>query len=89
MAIVAMHALRSTGLRVPEDLSVIGFGGWPLAERLADPPLSTVRVPFRETGRCAVRMVLDLISRGQCEPRQLVLAPELCVRASTARLRTR
>ena len=54
-----IEAARTRGLRVPEDLSVVGFDDTPVA-RLAAPPLTTVRQPLREMGAVAVRTALRL-----------------------------
>ncbi|WP_067186240.1 LacI family DNA-binding transcriptional regulator [Microtetraspora niveoalba] len=77
------EAARRRGLRVPEDLSVVGFDDLPLA-RSAWPPLTTVRQPLQEMAALAARMVLA-IGRGEVpEPRRVELATDLVVRESTA-----
>ncbi|WP_066948839.1 LacI family DNA-binding transcriptional regulator [Microtetraspora fusca] len=77
------EAARQRGLRVPEDLSVVGFDDLPLA-RSAWPPLTTVRQPLQEMAALAARMVLS-IGRGEVpEPRRMELATDLVVRESTA-----
>ncbi|WP_030908219.1 LacI family DNA-binding transcriptional regulator [Streptosporangium amethystogenes] len=77
------EAARQRGLRVPKDLSVVGFDDLPLA-RSAWPPLTTVRQPLQEMAALATRMVLGL-DRGGHEPRRVELATDLVVRDSTAR----
>ncbi|WP_440063615.1 LacI family DNA-binding transcriptional regulator [Streptosporangium sp. OZ121] len=77
------EAARQRGLRVPDDLSVVGFDDLPLA-RSAWPPLTTVRQPLQEMAALATRMVLGL-DRGGHEPRRVELATDLLVRESTAR----
>lgn len=57
MAVGALRAARDAGLRVPEDLSVVGFDGIPLAE-LVDPPLTTVKQPIYEFGRRLAAVLL-------------------------------
>ena len=79
MAMLAMGWLKSRGLRVPEDVSVIGFDGVPEAAR-STPPLTTVAQPILEMGRWAVRAILHPIGGVQRQ----VLATELVVRSSTA-----
>jgi DNA-binding LacI/PurR family transcriptional regulator len=84
MAIGVYHAASVAGLRVPADLSVVGFDDYhPLDEWLV-PPLTTVRQPLTEMGAAAGRMVLDLARGATSQPRRLELATELVVRASTA-----
>ncbi|MEV7971037.1 LacI family DNA-binding transcriptional regulator [Sphaerisporangium sp. NPDC088356] len=77
------EAARRAGLRVPDDLSVVGFDDLPLA-RSAWPPLTTVRQPLEEMAALATRMALE-ISRGESpETRRVELATDLLVRDSTA-----
>lgn len=66
------------GIRVPEDLSIVGFDGVP-ETAATSPPLTTVAQPTREKGRLAAELVL-----GNTAPRQIVLPVELVVRKSTA-----
>jgi len=54
----AMQALRSAGLRVPDDVSITGYDDIPLASQLT-PQLTTVHVPYEEMGRVALRAVAD------------------------------
>ncbi|NUR88955.1 MAG: LacI family DNA-binding transcriptional regulator [Nonomuraea sp.] len=77
------EAARQRGLRVPEDLSVVGFDDIPLA-RSAWPPLTTVRQPLQEMAALATRMVLDLARGMPLENRRVELATDLIVRESTA-----
>ncbi|MEU7644550.1 LacI family DNA-binding transcriptional regulator [Streptomyces huasconensis] len=83
MALGAIEALRQRGLRVPEDMSVIGFDDLPEV-RWSSPPLTTVRQPLSDMGKLAARAVLDLArSVAPASPR-VELATELVIRASTA-----
>ncbi|GAA5079755.1 LacI family DNA-binding transcriptional regulator [Thermocatellispora tengchongensis] len=80
------EAARQRGLRIPDDLSVVGFDDLPLA-RSAWPPLTTVRQPLQEMAALATRMVMAM-SRGEPpETRRVELATDLIVRDSTAALR--
>jgi LacI family transcriptional regulator len=78
-----IEAARGRGLRVPEDLSVVGFDDTPVA-RLAAPPLTTVRQPLREMGAVAVRTALRLAAGERVDSHHVELATELVVRRSTA-----
>ncbi len=78
-----IEAARVRGLRVPEDLSVVGFDDLPVA-RWASPPLTTVRQPLAEMGRMAVQMLLRMASGGSRDGDRVELATELVVRESTA-----
>ena len=80
MAIDAVLTLRERGLRVPEDVGVVGFDDIPLA-RYVLPPLTTVRQPAYELGFRGVQAVLDAL-RGEPLPNGVVLPVELVVRES-------
>jgi len=82
MAIGAMHAARDLGLRVPGDLSVVGFDDIDLA-RYTDPPLTTVHQPIREKGERAARLLLRLIADGTGPFEREQLETHLVVRGST------
>jgi len=84
MAIGVMKAARDAGLRVPEDLSIVGFDDLPMASRVW-PNLTTIRLPIRDMGRMAAEK-LTARSRG-LDPATLVqpeVDPSLVVRDSTA-----
>ncbi|MEV8510343.1 substrate-binding domain-containing protein [Actinoplanes sp. NPDC051475] len=82
-ALGALEAARTRGLRVPEDLSVVGFDDMPTACWSA-PPLTTVRQPFAEMGRVAMRRLLRRIAGEQLASPRIELATEIVVRKSTA-----
>jgi DNA-binding LacI/PurR family transcriptional regulator len=82
-AINAIRAAESLGLRVPQDLSIVGYDDSPLAAA-ARPPLTTIRQDITAKGRIAVSTLLDLIDGRQPEERDLLLPVELVVRDSTA-----
>ena len=82
MAIGAMHALRQRGLRIPEDVSIVGCDDIELA-RFTDPPLTSVRISFEDIGAAAVRVLLGRVG-GEAEvPPGVALPVELMVRGST------
>lgn len=83
MALGVLEAARVRGLRVPEDLSVVGFDDTQLA-RLASPPLTTVRQPLREIGAIALRRAMRLAAGEKVDSHHIELATELIVRGSTA-----
>ncbi|WP_402463347.1 LacI family DNA-binding transcriptional regulator [Isoptericola aurantiacus] len=80
-AIGLVEALVSAGLRVPDDVAVVGYDDIPFAARAAV-PLTTVRQPIAEMGRAAARLLLDEIADPGRSPRDVVFPPELVVRAS-------
>jgi DNA-binding LacI/PurR family transcriptional regulator len=89
MALGALEAARSTGRRVPADLSIVGFDDIPFAA-LANPPLTTVGQPIRQLGEQAADLLLKVIEDGlgltvEVTAQPNVLLPnQLIVRESTA-----
>lgn len=78
IAFGVMVALHSLGLRVPEDVLVVGYNDSPIA-RTTMPPLTSVRPPFKQI----VSEVLRLLNDGPDNPAHISLAPQLIVREST------
>lgn len=78
-----LDAARELHLRVPEDLSVVGFDDIPQAAYV-QPALTTVRQPLEEMGRVAARLLLAAMHDAQPPPAGVELATELVVRGSTA-----
>jgi LacI family transcriptional regulator len=83
MAMGVLSALSEAGRRVPDDVAVVGCDDMPFATYLI-PPLSTVRLPFAETGRQAVELLLRLIAGEPPATDLLKLPPELVVRRSSS-----
>lgn len=81
MAIGAMTAVREAGLRVPEDIAVVGFDDIRLA-RYSSPPLTTMHEPDIEHGRGAGEMLIDLINGVAPPEKHVHLATRLIVRQS-------
>jgi LacI family transcriptional regulator len=84
MAIGTLHVVTRNGLRVPVDLSIIGFDDTPEAA-LACPPLTTMRQPLRTMGEMAADLVCRLIDGEQPEQMRYTVETELVVRSSTGR----
>ncbi|WP_431279583.1 LacI family DNA-binding transcriptional regulator [Leifsonia poae] len=80
-AIGVLQAAHELGLRVPEDLSVIGFDDIPEAAR-ATPPLTTMAQPLHDIGAQALRMLIELLGGGDV-PERVHLPAKLVVRGST------
>ncbi len=83
LAGITMKCLRRIGVRVPEDISVVGFDDAPYAE-LLDPPLTTVEQPFAQLGALAAQLLQERLTANHQPPKALVLPCRLVVRASTA-----
>jgi LacI family transcriptional regulator len=82
VAFGAIAAIREAGLRVPDDVSVVGFDDIPLAA-FFDPPLTTVRLPAFDLGLAAGTALLDRVA-GRSLPDRTLLPTELIVRSSTS-----
>ncbi|WP_229402305.1 LacI family DNA-binding transcriptional regulator [Micromonospora okii] len=85
MALGAYEALYERGLRVPDDMSVVGFDDLDAA-RWAVPPLTTVRQPLTEMAAMATRMLLSLVGGEELGSHRIELATPLVVRHSTRAL---
>lgn len=83
LGIGAMQAARARGLRIPEDLSIVGFDDTELAS-IVSPPLTTVRQPLEEMGRMAVSLLMRALESQRFEALHVELATRLVVRGSTA-----
>jgi DNA-binding LacI/PurR family transcriptional regulator len=84
-ALGAMSALHGAGLRVPDDVSLVGFDDLFVAQYM-DPPLTTVRQPKHDMGRQAMRTLLDLLA-GENPDQNCRVPGELIVRRSTGPVR--
>jgi LacI family transcriptional regulator len=83
LAIGVLQALQQAGLRVPEDISLVGYDDIPFARQLSV-PLTTVRRPHYEMGTTAATMLATSLAGETPERRHVVFPPELVVRESTA-----
>lgn len=85
IAMAVLRTARRHGLRVPEDLSVVGFADLSVA-RMADPPLTTIMQPFWGMGQVAARWLIARQDEEEFsdQPVEEVLATQLIVRESTA-----
>lgn len=81
LALAAIRAIRESGLRIPEDIAVIGFDDIPQASR-SIPALSTVRQPISRLGALAAETLIEMIENTIEEPRQVILPAELVLRDS-------
>jgi LacI family transcriptional regulator len=82
MALGVMRAVHERGLRIPDDVAVIGFDGLPFTEHCS-PPLSTVEQPVTEMSAAAIAMLLDRTRGGSLPARVQTCAARLVERAST------
>jgi len=84
MAFGVYKAARDAGVKIPEELSVVGFDDSPIAERIW-PTMTSVRLPIEHMGRIAAQLLVSRHDRMSMEPPQAVsVMPSLVVRDSTA-----
>jgi LacI family transcriptional regulator len=81
-----MEAVRDLGLRIPDDISIVGFDDIHQASQV-NPPLTTVRQPLEEMGRTAAAMLLDYIADPEKPVERIDLPTQLIVRGSTRPLK--
>ncbi len=82
-AMGALRAAREKGWRVPNDISIVGFGDVPFSS-MTDPPLTTIREPFQEMGHEAASMLLKIVQGEKLSSRNQILPVELVIRDSTS-----
>lgn len=81
----AMNAVREAGLRIPEDVSVVGFDDIPQAS-ITYPKLTTVHQPLVQMGRTAVELLLEQLEQPGRPPRHVTLATHLVIRDSCRKM---
>lgn len=86
MAEGALRALREAGLRVPQDVAIVGYDDMPNAATMM-PPLTTIRQPINQMGALAVGALIDMIQNPHSHKRHIVLPVELVIRESCGILR--
>lgn len=86
-AVGVMHAAAELGLRIPDELSVIGYDDLPIAQYVL-PPLTTVAQPIIKMGEIAVDLLLKQIENPDLKSERAVLPTQLVIRKSTVRLET-
>ena len=87
LALALMDALRELGIRVPDDVGIVGFDGIPYA-RISNPRLTTVAVPSADMGRIAALSLIRAVHEGQLPP-GVLLPVEIVVGESTRSLPVR
>jgi DNA-binding LacI/PurR family transcriptional regulator len=83
VALRILRMVRELGLRVPEDISILGFDSTILCEH-TDPPLTSVRQPVREMAACAVTLLAKRLNREPVEEPRKLFVPVLDIRSSCA-----
>jgi DNA-binding LacI/PurR family transcriptional regulator len=86
MALGALRALHANKIRVPHQISIVGYDDVP-ESRFFEPPLTTVHHDFVAEGERCVKTLLRMINRESIDTTLQVLSPELVVRESTTKLK--
>ena len=81
IALAAMKVIHELGLRIPEDISLSGFGGYE-AGQIVTPSITTVCYPYQKLGRLAVQTLLQIME-GKEVPKLQMLSNSLCIQKST------
>jgi LacI family transcriptional regulator len=84
MALGALRAIQEAGLRVPQDIALVGFDDIPAASR-SMPALTTIRQPIQKAGATAAETLIDIIQHPRPQPCKIILPVELVVRGSSVR----
>ncbi len=82
-AIGALYEAKKVGFRIPQDLSIVGFGDIPFAS-LTDPPFTTVRAPYQKLGETLMKLVVSLVEGKRLARRNTVLPVSIVERNSTS-----
>ncbi|PLR82502.1 LacI family transcriptional regulator [Bacillus canaveralius] len=82
MAMGAIKAMKSKGLKAPDDISVVGFDDIKFAS-VFEPALTTIKQPTFEIGKCAMELLLQLINNDSLDKQQFILSDKLVVRESS------
>lgn len=85
MALGLMSRLQQKGIRIPDDISVIGYDNIELAEYFS-PPLTTVHQPKRRVGKTAFEILLERIKDKEHDKRIFEMHPEIVVRDTVKKL---
>ena len=82
-----LGAVQARGLRIPDDISIVGLIERSIAE-LTTPPLTAISFPSRDMGYEAAKILIAHLTGASTSAQQILLRPELCVRGSTGPVRT-
>ncbi|NMS02168.1 HTH-type transcriptional repressor PurR, partial [Vibrio parahaemolyticus] len=85
MALGLMSRLQQNGIKIPEDISVIGYDNIELAEYFS-PPLTTIHQPKRRVGKNAFEILLERIKDKEHEKRIFEMQPELVIRNTVKKM---
>jgi len=81
MALAAMKIIKEEGLKIPEDISIVGFDDIEASSQI-DPPLTTVRQPLYKMGEEAAKLLFQLLNSKESKPKKIILDTQLVIRES-------
>ncbi|MCD6318954.1 LacI family DNA-binding transcriptional regulator [Candidatus Aerophobetes bacterium] len=81
MALAAIKVIKEKGLKIPEDISIVGFDDIEAASQI-DPPLTTVRQPLYKMGEESTKLLFNLLNNKEDKPRKILLDTRLVIRES-------
>jgi LacI family transcriptional regulator len=84
MAMAAMDAVRERGMRIPDDISIIGYDDIPQAS-MTRPALTTIRQPLEQMGRIAAQVLFEILRNPEHKHNRVELPTEIIIRDSTAK----
>jgi LacI family transcriptional regulator len=85
MAIGAMLAIKERGLRMPQDIGLVGFNNEPFTN-LVTPRISSVDQPSFELGKIAAKLFIERVHNNDMDHVEEILKPKLCIRESSQRI---
>jgi LacI family transcriptional regulator len=78
----ALHQIKSRGLKIPDEISVVAIGSSDILE-MFEPPLTTIKTMVVQIGQTAARSLIQVIDTGRCTEKHIVIPSELIIREST------
>jgi DNA-binding LacI/PurR family transcriptional regulator len=87
MTLGTLEAVNEAGLKIPEDISVVGFDDMPWAKAIT-PPLTVIKQPGYEMGRRSAELMFQRIEDPRREPVQVIMEPSIILRSSTGKCKT-
>ncbi|MBP8250926.1 MAG: LacI family DNA-binding transcriptional regulator [Herpetosiphon sp.] len=84
MCMGAIQAINEAGLKIPQDISLVGFDDLPTFAQYTSPRLTTIRQPIGDLAHQCVKLLLDQLAQDMPTPRHTIISPELVIRDSTA-----
>ncbi|MBU4313949.1 MAG: substrate-binding domain-containing protein, partial [Actinobacteria bacterium] len=81
VAFGVMYAIRKKGMRIPQDIALVGFDNVSLSEYV-DPPLTTVNLPGFDIGKNVASLLIDIIEKNENKNKKIILEAHMVIRKS-------